>query len=377
MELETDLQKDLLPDFLHLYHAFGNHRDALLSLLQHCGGNPSRARDSDPGELRELGFGARAIARIASAAERSVESDLDWSARAGNRLICYDDDSYPDLLRQTADFPLLLYAHGNPDLLRSQQIAIVGSRRCTPGGARNAFDFASELASIGVTVTSGLALGIDAEAHRGALQADGKTLAVIATGVDIDYPATNRRLAARIRESGLIVSEFPPGSPARRAHFPRRNRIISGLSLATLVVEAARRSGSLITAAHAADQGREVFVIPGSIHNPLTRGCHDLIRDGATLVESAAEIARELEVLAGRVFSPPSQNSPGEARALDPAHRRLLDAIGYDPVHYDIIAARSGLTIDQLSSMLLLLELNDLIQPAPGGCFVRTQSEYL
>ncbi len=366
------MQKDLLPDFLHLFHAFGNHRDALLRLLRHCGGNPSQARDCDPRELRAIGFGARAVARIASSTAQAVETDLDWAARPGNHLICYDDDAYPGLLRQIADFPLLLYARGDPRLLGSPQIAIVGSRRCTPGGARTAFEFAGELAAAGLTVTSGLALGIDAEAHRGALQAGGKTLAVIATGADIDYPATNRRLAEHIRDAGLIVSEFPPGSPARRAHFPRRNRVISGLSLATLVVEAARRSGSLITAGHAADQGREVFAVPGSIHNPQTRGCHDLIRDGAALVESAGEIARDLEALAGRVFSPPPATAARGARRLDPAHRRLLDAIGYDPVHCDVIAARSGLTIDQLSSMLLVLELNELIQPAPGGCFVRT-----
>jgi len=366
------MQTDLLPDFLHLYHAFGNHRDALLHLLAHCGGDPSRARHSDPGELRDLGFSARALACVAACNDRLVSADLDWAAAPGNRLICYDDADYPETLRQIAAFPLLLYARGEASLLRSPQIAIVGSRLCTPGGARSAFEFAAALAGAGLTVSSGLALGIDAEAHRGALQAGGKTLAVIATGADIDYPATNRRLAERIRESGLIVSEFPPGTPARRAHFPQRNRIISGLSLATLVVEAARRSGSLITAGHAADQGREVFAVPGSIHNPQTRGCHDLIRDGATLVDSADELLRELEASCGCAFSPPVKSGSNAASRLDPAHRRLLDAIGYDPVHSDVIAARSGLTIEQLSSMLLLLELNELIQPAPGGCFVRT-----
>jgi len=366
------MHTDLLPDFLHLLHAFGNHRAALLRLLEHCGGNPSRARDCDPGELRDLGFAARALARIAAGADRPVEADLEWAARAGNRLICYDDDAYPDLLRQIADFPLLLYACGDAELLRGPQVAIVGSRLCTPGGARTAFEFAAGLAAAGLGVTSGLALGIDAEAHRGALHAGGKTVAVIATGTDIDYPAANRRLAGRIRESGLIVSEFPPGTRARRAHFPRRNRIISGLSLATLVVEAARRSGSLITAGHAADQGREVFAVPGSIHNPQTRGCHELIRDGATLAESADEVLRELATLRGGAVSPPPDDLAGGTRDVDPALRRLLDAIGYDPVHRDVIAARSGLTIDQLSSMLLVLELNELIQPAPGGCFVRT-----
>lgn len=366
------MQKESLPDFLHLLHAFGNHRDALLRLLEHAGGDPSRARDCDTGELRDLGFSARALSRIAASTAGRVEADLDWAAGAGNRLICYDDAAYPDLLRQISDFPLLLYASGDAGLLGTPQIAIVGSRLCTPGGARTAFEFAAGLAAAGLTVTSGLALGIDAEAHRGALQTGDRVVAVIATGADIDYPAANSRLAERIRASGLVVSEFPPGTPARRAHFPRRNRIISGLSLATLVVEAARRSGSLITAGHAADQGREVFAVPGSIHNPQTRGCHDLIRDGATLVESTDDVLRELETLCGREFSTPAAAPASEASRIDPAHRRLLDAIGYDPVHCDVIAARSGLTIDQLSSMLLVLELNDLIQPAPGGCFVRT-----
>ncbi len=366
------MQKDLLPDFLHLYHAFGNHRGALLRLLEHCDGDPERARGSDPGELRDIGFSAPAVARVTARNDRLVETDLDWAARPGNRLVCYDDPDYPEALRQIAGFPLLLYARGEAGLLCTPQIAIVGSRLCTPGGARTAFEFATGLAEAGLTVTSGLALGIDAEAHSGALQAGGATLAVIATGADVDYPATNRRLAQRIREAGLIVSEFPLGTPARRAHFPQRNRIISGLSLATLVVEAARRSGSLITAGHAADQGREVFAIPGSIHNPQTRGCHDLIRDGATLVDSADLLLRDLESLCGRAFSSPATKGSNAACRLDPAHRQLLDVIGYDPVHSDIIAARSGLTIDQLSSMLLVLELNDLIQPAPGGCFVRT-----
>lgn len=366
------MRKDLLPDFLHLFHAFGNHRGALLRLLDQCGGDPSRARRSDPGELRELGFGARAVACVAKTFERLVETDLDWASQAAQRLICYDDEAYPERLRQIADFPLLLYARGDTRLLRSPQIAVVGSRRCTPGGARTAFEFADGLAAAGLTVTSGLALGIDTEAHRGALQAAGNTLAVIATGADLDYPASNRRLAERIGAAGLIVSEFPLGSPARRAHFPRRNRIISGLSLATLVVEAARRSGSLITAGLAADQGREVFAVPGSIHNPQTRGCHDLIRDGATLVDSVDEVLRELEALSGHEFSRSPPAPVNQSQVLDRAHRRLLEAIGYDPVHCDVIAARSGLTIDQLSSMLLLLELNELIQSAPGGCFVRT-----
>jgi DNA processing protein len=365
------MQTELLPDFLHLYHAFGPHSAVLLRLLEDFGGDPRRIRDSDPETLRELGYSPRAIATTRVRRERQVALDLDWAGAADNHLICFDDDAYPDLLRQIQDFPPLLYAHGDRALLASPQIAIVGSRLCTPGGAQTASDFAAQIGAAGITVTSGLALGIDAEAHRGALRAGGNTLAVIATGADIDYPAGNRQLAARIRETGLVVSEFPLGTPARRANFPRRNRIISGLSLATLVVEAAQRSGSLITAGLAADQGREVFAVPGSIHNPQVRGCHALIRDGAFLVESPAEVLAGLGAAYGQAAVKPPKPGTDPAAALDVELRRLLESIGYDPVHRDLLAERSGLTIDKLSSMLLVLELNDLIQPAPGGCFVR------
>jgi DNA processing protein len=366
------MQTDLLPAFLHLYHALGPHGAALPRLLEHFDGDPGLLLASDPQELRKLGYSSRAIAATRSRRDPQVALDLDWAESAGNHLICYDDSAYPQLLRQIADFPPLLYARGDQDLLATPQIAVVGSRLCTPGGAATAFEFAARFAAAGLTVTSGLALGIDAEAHRGALHAGGNTLAVIATGVDIDYPAANRALAARIRERGLIVSEFPLGASARRGHFPRRNRIISGLAAATLVVEAAGRSGSLITAGFAADQGREVFAVPGSIHNPQTRGCHNLIRDGATLVESPEEVIGGLGTLAAAAAATPSEPVAKPPATLDPELRALLETIGYDPVHCDLLAARSGLTIDKLSSMLLVLELNDLIQPAPGGRYVRT-----
>ena len=245
------------------------------------------------------------------------------------------------------------------------------SRNCTPGGAQNAFDFAAQCSAAGLVVTSGLALGIDSAAHRGALSVSGKTIAVTATGQDLVYPARNRGLAAEIAGRGLVVSEFPLGTKARAAYFPQRNRIISGLAVATLVVEAARRSGSLITARLAAEQGREVLAVPGSIHNPQTRGCHQLIRDGATLVETARDIAGELGSLFEFALQQQSSQTPEPSESLDKAHRALLDSIGYDPVNCDILVQRSGLTIDKLSSMLVILELNDLIQSAPGGCYVR------
>lgn len=365
------MHKDRLPDFLHLCHSFANRSAALLRLLDHFSGDPTRIRQSSPAELRATGLSAKAITRILAQQPRQVERDLCWAQADNNHLICYDDDTYPALLRQIPDFPPLLYASGDISLLQAPQIAIVGSRLCTPGGAQTAADFAASLAAAGLVITSGMALGIDTEAHRGALNQGGKTLAVTGTGLDVVYPARNRRLAAEILEQGLMVSEFALGTGAKKSSFPQRNRIISGLSLATLVVEAAQRSGSLITARLAADQGREVFAVPGSIHNPQARGCHALIRDGALLVEAPQDITRELTPLASFVISekhrPPCRN----LSRVDGEHRSLLQLIGYDPVNCDILVQRSGLTIDKLSSMLLILELNDLIQSAPGGCYVR------
>jgi DNA processing protein len=365
------MQKDLLADFLRLYHNLAPARACLVELLEHFHGNPRRILDSDAAALQAIGLRHDIIHRIHAGRDRRVDDDLEWAQREGNHLVCYDDDAYPALLRQIQDFPVLLYASGDLELLRQPQIAIVGSRNCTPGGAQNAFDFAAQCAASGLIITSGLALGIDAAAHRGALSIGGGTIAVTGTGLDRVYPQRNRRLAASIAEQGLLVSEFPLGSAARPAHFPQRNRIISGLAIATLVVEAAQRSGSLITARLAAEQGREVFAIPGSIHNPQSRGCHRLIRDGATLTETARDIAVELGSLFDFARQQHLSKPAGRDILLDDAQRALLESIGYDPVHCDILAQRSGLTIDKLSSMLVTLELNDLIQSAPGGCFVR------
>jgi DNA processing protein len=369
-ELETTMQKDL-PAFLQLYHSFTPSRNQLLQLLERFDGNPRRILSSSPGELRARGLDSKTIARIHLSQRHRVDSDLAWARRAGNHLICYRDASYPELLRQITDPPALLYASGDLKLLQSPQIAIVGSRNCTPGGMQNAIDFATQCAAAGLVITSGLALGIDAAAHRGALDAGGGTIAVMGTGLDKLYPQRNRKLAQEIIENGLLISEFPFGTAARPANFPQRNRIISGLAIATLVVEAAQRSGSLITARLAAEQGREVFAIPGSIHNPQARGCHQLIRDGATLIETAEDIGVELgnlfEFALRQQITAPEKHSI----ALDAEQRALLDSIGYDPVHCDLLAHRSGLTIDKLSSMLVELELNDLIQTAPGGRYVR------
>lgn len=365
------MQAELLPDFLRLYHSLYPARASLVELLRQFDDNPRRVFAADRSALAAAGLPDHRINRIRQCRQARIDADLEWLQAGANHLVCYLDDRYPELLRQIPDFPVLLYATGQVERLREPQIAIVGSRNCTPGGAQNAFDFAMQCAASGLAITSGLALGIDAAAHRGALAAGGATVAVTGTGLDRVYPQRHHKLASSIVEQGLMVSEFPLGSAARAAHFPQRNRIISGLAMATLVVEAAQRSGSLITARLAAEQGREVFALPGSIHNPLSRGCHQLIRDGASLVETTADIASELGSLFQFARQQRSSDAGNDKCNLDEAQQALLESIGYDPVSCDMIAQRSGLTIDKLSSMLVTLELNDLIQSAPGGCFVR------
>lgn len=365
------MQKDLLADYLHLYHSFGPRRKSLLALLEQFGGDPARIRSSSTSTLKTTGLNHDTICKIRSGQHPQVAKDLDWAESHHSHLICFDDSAYPELLRQINDPPALLYASGDINLLQEPQIAIVGSRHCTPGGAQNAYEFSTQLAAAGFTITSGMALGIDSAAHRGALDCAGKTIAVTGTGLDLIYPRQNQKLAQEILEQGLIVSEFTLGTGARPANFPQRNRIISGLALATLVVEAARRSGSLITARLAAEQGREVLALPGSIHNPQTGGCHQLIRDGAAIAETPGDVTAELTGLAGFILDQQTMKMADHDARLDREHRNLLELIGYDPVDCDILVQRSGLTIDKLSSMLLVLEINDFIQSAPGGCFVR------
>ncbi len=365
------MQTDLLPDFLHLLHSFGSNNRNLKNLLKLFAGDARRIRQSKPSELLAAGISQAGISRIKSSHSDEVKTDLDWITLPDNHLVTIDNPAYPALLRQIPDYPLALYASGNLDLLSSPQVAIVGSRKCTPSGAQNAFEFSSQLASSQLTITSGLAIGIDGQAHRGALSANGNTIAVCATGLDITYPRQHQKLATEIRQRGLVVSEFPPGTKPLPAYFPQRNRIISGLAMATLVIEAAERSGSLITARLAGEQGREVFALPGSIHNPQTRGCHQLIRDGARLTESPGEITHELSNLLNYVFDQAPKQPLKATPELGSGPMQLLNLIGYDPVNPDTIVTRSGLTSDKVSSMLLLLELNDLIHSAPGGCYVR------
>jgi DNA processing protein len=325
-------------------------------------------------ELRAAGLTEAHILSLQSPDWKAVERDLAWSEISGNHLISCADAVYPDLLKDISDPPLLLYVKGNVQALQRIQIAMVGARNATSAGLKNAELFAATLASAGYGITSGLALGIDGASHRGTIKARGVTIAVCGTGLNHIYPRSHVTLVNDIIEhQGAVISEFPLPVPPLAANFPRRNRIIGGLSVGVLVVEAALKSGSLITARHALDNGREVFAIPGSIHNPLTRGCHHLIRQGAKLVETAADIIEELGSF-GVPAPCPRAATVGpqikEMTTLSPFHRQVLEQITYEITSMDVIVLRSGLTIGELSSILLILELNGYIQSVPGG-FVR------
>lgn len=333
--------------------------------------------------LIRAGLQADTVEALIHPDETLLESDLAWLAQIGHDLITWDSDRYPALLRDLASPPAALYTDGDAEILWQPQLAIVGSRNPTAGGVDNARRFSRALARQGLAITSGLASGIDGAAHAAALEAGGKTVAVTGTGLDRVYPASNRSLAALIRNSGVLVTEFPPATEPRREHFPARNRIISGLSLGVLVIEAGLNSGSLITARLAAEQGREVFALPGSIHNPMSKGCHRLIREGAKLVESVTEILQDLAPLAGQLAvslqesTRPLQpvhldNTWQEPNVgVDPDQRKLWDCLGHDPLPVDTIIHNSGLTAQAVSAMLLILELQGKVEAHPGGAFSR------
>ena len=304
------------------------------------------------------------------------EHDLKWLEASNRTIIAAESEDFPELLRQIPGPPTHLYVIGNKDALHLPAIAVVGSRNPTSGGRQNAYEFSRHLARSGFCIVSGLAQGIDTAAHEGALDAGATTVAFLGHGIDRVYPAENRELAHRIAVQGALCSEYPLGSPPRRDQFPQRNRLISGLSLGTLVVEAAKRSGSLISARHASDQGREVFALPGSIHNPLSRGCHQLIKQGAKLVECADDIVSELGPLVGHLMQCaeiPTKNAVA-ASHQDAEYEVLLSTLSYDPASADQLAEHSGLTIDQVSSMLLILDLEGKIQVQAGGRYSRPQA---
>ena len=361
--------------WLALYHAPGLSSAAARALVEHYGGAGSVcAAKAD--ELRGLGANNEAVRFLRAPDGERFEQDLKWLEQDGHTLVVWRGTHYPMRLREIKDPPLLLFAMGDVALLSEPQIAVVGTRRPTPGGLESARHFADALARSGLIVVSGLAAGIDAAAHEAALNASGPTIAVIGTGADIVYPAKHKVLAHRIVDHGVIVSEFSCGTPAHASNFPRRNRLMSGLSLGVLVIEAAERSGTLITARFAGEQGREVFAVPGAIRNPVARGCHRLIQQGAKLAQSAEDILIELAPLielnppsATAASLPEPSDTPGDALpdalsqgALDAEHQSLLRHMGYDePLSVDALVERSELTAAEVSSILLIMELEGYV----------------
>ncbi|HMN45214.1 MAG TPA: DNA-processing protein DprA [Povalibacter sp.] len=372
---------DELTASLTLARAPAFHAGTAGPLLQQFG-SAAALVSSPPSSLREAGIDDRLIAYLRSPPRREIDNDLCWLEPSDRHFVTWGSEHYPRLLAELSDAPYALYVRGDASLLSMPQLAMVGARNPTPAGSETAHGFAAHLVRCGLTVTSGLAIGIDTASHRGALAGEGQTIAVCGTGLDVIYPRSNAALAGKIAAQGALVSEFPLGTRPFKQNFPRRNRIISGLSLGTLVVEAAVQSGSLITARLASEQGREVFAIPGSIHNPLARGCHRLIRQGAKLVETAEDIFDELRPLARLLqmptFLPQEESSRRKPEIsgnsgprLDKGYEILLDALGFEPTGVDLLVVRTGLRADEVASMLLILELEGHVLSHPGGLYVR------
>ena len=332
-------------------------------------GSPAHVYAASFRQLKEVVSENIASAITQGVDESSLADSLHWLAQVNNHLITLADGEYPKALLEISDPPPFLYAKGNPALLNQPSIAIVGSRNASVQGEKNAEAFAHDLCSYGLCIVSGLALGIDGAAHRGALKANGATIAVVGTGLDIVYPAKHRDLAHQIAEHGLIISEFDLGTPSKPQNFPKRNRIISGLSLGCLVVEANIQSGSQITARLAAEQGREIFAIPGSIHSPMSKGCHQLIKQGAKLVDCLQDIVEELKLnaLPNNLTASPYAQAESTANTTDMPHHELLSSMGFEPITLESLVAISGLTVSEVSSMLMLLELEGKVACLAGG----------
>jgi DNA processing protein len=346
-------------------------------------GGVSAAAEAKARDLTRYGLTDETVSAISNPDEVQIESGLQWLSQPNHHLLCWDDDAYPVLLRRISNPPAALFIDGDPGCLWQPQIAVIGSRNPTAGGLDHARDFASTLARQGMTITSGLASGIDTAAHVAALDAGALTIAVNGTGLDQVYPASSRAVAGRIRSQGAMISELPLGSPPKRQHFPSRNRIISGLSLAVLVIEAGLNSGTLITARKAAEQGRDVFALPGSLNNPMAKGCHRLIREGARLVETVADIMQELGPVAAELQmeirqrldlvddAPEKTVKTAQSLLDDTDYRTVWDLMGYDPKPMDVIIEQSGLSAREISSMLLMMELKGMVIKHGNGRYVR------
>ena len=340
-----------------------------LKCLDYC--SPEQLFTESRDILHKLGLRDKSIDAIKKPNWEIIDQDLAWLAQPDNHILLFSDPDYPTQLKEIPDPPPILFARGDIDLIHFPQIAIVGSRNPSSSGIQIATDFSISLSQAGFTITSGLALGIDATSHRGALSVQGKTIAVTGTGLDRVYPAAHKQLATDIISNGVLISEFPPGTTAQANHFPRRNRIISGLCIGLLVVEAAKKSGSLITARMALEQNREVFAIPGSINNPLARGCNSLIREGAKLVETTQDILEEL----AHLFQPASKPTPtpeiNTLPALDTEQQTLLNFIQFSPTSIDQMVTESGFSVENIASHLLMLEIQGYISPVNGGNYTR------
>ncbi|MBT8126719.1 MAG: DNA-processing protein DprA [Gammaproteobacteria bacterium] len=360
---------NMIDSWLALVRVPGMKPDTYHQLLD-VFGTPDRVFAAGAAKLGKIGLNSELVSAILDPPRNLIEPDLEWLQQPNHHLITFNDIRYPERLKTISTPPPLLFVRGDPDYLQLPQLAMVGSRTPTASGRQTATEFARFLSSSGITITSGLARGIDAACHQGALEGIAGTVALVAHGLDIVYPSAHQKLAERITRNGAVVSEHPLGTRPLRAYFPRRNRIISGLSLGTLVVEAALNSGSLITARHALEQGREIFAIPGSIHNPLARGCHRLIRQGAKLVETADDILEELYALLPTDLPTRNERAPEkpQSQALDPDHQKLLKCLAYEPMRIDELVDRSGYTAAEVASMLLILELE--------GCVVSESGRY-
>ncbi len=352
-------------------------------LLNHFD-SPQAVFEASSHYLKQAGLPSSVVAKISACKKdpnnpllQQVEKDLQWlEVNRAQLLTCHCAD-YPPLLKEIADPPPLLYVLGDPAVLALPQLAMVGARSASAGGRRAAYEFAVELAKNGITVTSGMALGIDAACHEGALQAGGNTIAVLGTGIDLIYPLRHRQLSQSIAQQGAVISEFPLGTGPKRDHFPRRNRLISGLSMGVLVVEAAQQSGSLISARCALEQNREVFAIPGSIHNPLSRGCHALIRQGAKLVENVNDIYEEIGAMVqtySAIAAAGNEQADGQlarSETLSPPlaadEQLVFECIGYELTPLELIIDSSGLAVADTSAVLVNLELRGLVESDGGG----------
>lgn len=358
MRLDADLEPWLR---LSLLRGLG---DESFRRLLIAFGSPDRILGAAHHELSRVVPADLARAIGGASAPEGLQQTAAWLAEPGNLIITLGDPRYPQALLQIPDPPPLIYVKGNPALLDAPALAIVGSRNATPQGVALAESFASTLSDAGLTIVSGLALGIDAAAHRGGLAGRARSIAVVGTGLDIVYPARNRALAHALAEGGALMSEFPLGTGALAGNFPRRNRLISGLARGCLVIEAAAQSGSLITARLANEQGRDVFAVPGSVHSPLSKGCHLLIKQGAKLVESAQDVLEELNMSAPARASPP-------AAADNPQTVALLEHLGFDPCDVDTLILRSGLTSEAVSALLTQLEIEGRVAALAGGKYQR------